>query len=176
VPDEARRYQLVAAVPGSTTSYQDTDVVRGGEYYYYLLAVGSNGIKSSRYYTQTYDAAFLRRPPPRVKNPSLSIEEGLKQSRIVPNPYHLGADPGLHVGGDVRDKIAFYDIPGESRIAIYTELGELVRTLEHTDGSGDEFWDLTTSSRQLVASGIYIAVITDLEDGQDLIRKFVIIR
>ncbi|MEM8559931.1 MAG: fibronectin, partial [Bacteroidota bacterium] len=76
-------------------------------------------------------------------------------------------------------------------IDIYTELGELVDTLEHTDGSGDEFWDHTTTSRQTIVSGIYIAVITVTQDipdpnsesggllyrnGEQAIKKFVIIR
>lgn len=165
VPDEARTYQLVAQLPGSATSYEDANVTRGGTYYYYLQAVGGDGVKSSRYYTQTYNPASLRRPA-----------GSLDQIRIVPNPYHLGADPAVHLDGQVGDRLAFYELPGQARIEIFTELGELVRTIEHTDGSGDDFWDLTTSSRQLVVSGIYIAVITDLESGENTIQKFIIIR
>ena len=44
------------------------------------------------------------------------------------------------------------------------------------DGSGDEYWDQTTSSRQVVASGLYIAHITDNDSGETAERKFVIIR
>ena len=55
-------------------------------------------------------------------------------------------------------------------------MGELVETIEHTDGSGDEYWDQTTSSRQVVASGLYIAHITDNASGDTAERKFVIIR
>ena len=46
----------------------------------------------------------------------------------------------------------------------------------HTDGSGDEYWDHTTSSRQVIASGLYIAHITDDETGDTAERKFVIVR
>lgn len=165
VPDVARSYELVATLPGSATSFEDTQVVRGGSYYYYLQAVGSDGTRSSRYYTQTYNPAFLRRP---------SVEGDLSRVRIVPNPFHLGADPAVRL--DVQDRIAFYDLPGQARIDIYTELGELVRTIEHTDGSGDDFWDLTTSSRQLVVSGIYLANITNTATGESAIQKFIIIR
>ena len=114
--------------------------------------------------------------------------------RVVPNPFYVGASQGI--GGDTplrfsdrSDKLAFYNIPGVCRIDIYSELGELIDTLEHTDGSGDEFWDHTTSSRQVVASGLYIAVITVTEDvvdlatgetlfqaGEQAFRKFVIVR
>ena len=164
VEDVSRSYQLVASLSPNETSFSDTDVVRGGSYYYYLQAVDANGLKSSRYYAQTYDAAFLKRPP----------GNSLEEVRIVPNPFHLGSEPNLRL--DVQDRMAFYGIPGQSRIEIYTEFGELIKTLEHTDGSGDEFWDMTTSSRQVVASGLYLAVVTDTQTGEQRILKFLVIR
>ena len=164
VEDEARRYQLVADLPSTATSYEDSDVVRGGSYYYYLQAKDSDGVKSSRYYAQSYNAAFLRRPP----------GTSLNQVRIVPNPFHIGSDPGVRL--DVQDRMAFYELPGQARIEIFSELGELIRTIDHTDGSGDEFWDMTTSSHQLVVSGIYIAVITNTETGDSDIQKFIVVR
>lgn len=162
-PDLARQYELVETLQGSATSFEDTDVTRGGSYYYYLQAVDQNGVKSSRYYAQTYNAATLRRPA-----------GSLSEVRIVPNPYYLASDPEVRL--DVQDRMAFYGLPGQARIEIFTELGELVDTIEHTDGSGDEFWDMTTSSRQVVVSGLYIAVITDLETGEDTVQKFLVIR
>ena len=74
------------------------------------------------------------------------------------------------------DRIAFYNIPGQCTIKIYTELGELIKTIEHTNGSGDEFWYQVTSSNQIVVSGIYIAVITDNTTGEKQIAKFAVIR
>ena len=65
----------------------------------------------------------------------------------------------------------------------------MVDTIEHDDGSGDEFWYQSTTARQVIASGVYIAVITVTEDivdldtgatlfqkGERTIQKFVIIR
>ncbi|MEO8230639.1 MAG: hypothetical protein ABI638_00005, partial [Ignavibacteriota bacterium] len=68
------------------------------------------------------------------------------------------------------------NIPGRCDIDIYTELGELIKTIEHTDGSGDQAWDSLTSSGQIVVSGIYIAVIDNKDTGEKKIVKFVIIR
>jgi hypothetical protein len=118
----------------------------------------------------------------------------MEDLRVVPNPFYIGANRSAEAGTVVRfpdrnDKLAFYNIPGFARIEIYTELGELVDTILHEDGSGDAFWDHTTSSRQVVASGLYIAVITATQDIEDLetgellfqagdqaFRKFVIVR
>ncbi len=158
--------------------------IRGLSYYYYIVSVGNTNndnagntptgqsLKSSRYYTQSYDPATLLR----------AAGEAMSDIRVVPNPYSGSADRSLLFTGetDGNDRIYFYEIPGECTIEIYTELGEKIRTIEHTGGSGDEPWDLKTDSRQTVASGVYIARIinedpNDEEFGQVAIRKIVII-
>ena len=98
----------------------------------------------------------------------------MEDARIVPNPVNLGADATVRF--DQEDRVAFFNIPGNCTIKIYTEIGELVHTIEHSDGSGDELWNLTTTSRQLLVSGIYIAVISDNDTGDEAIRKFTVIR
>ena len=171
-------YTLVATVGSGETSYDDTTPIRGIDYYYYIVSVQSasqnNGVgmtpsgkrlRSSRYATQTYTPTRLKRP----------AGASLSDVRIVPNPFNIGSSPFVRFP-DQTDKLAFFNIPGRCKIAIYTDIGELVDEIEHTDGSGDEFWDHTTSSRQIVASGLYIAVITDLDTGESIVKKFVIIR
>ena len=75
-------------------------------------------------------------------------------------------------------------------VTTFAERGDLVETIEHIDGSGDQEWKQLTSSRQVVVSGLYIAHIEVLEDqyaddnpnqlvlkkGDSVIKKFVIIR
>ncbi|HUF09479.1 MAG TPA: hypothetical protein VMO47_09175 [Rhodothermales bacterium] len=166
-----------AALAANATSFEDTGVVRGVDYYYYLAALGApqpvdptgmNGtpggvpLRSSRYYTQTYSAANLKRPP-----------SAIEAARVVPNPVNLGSDQSLRFTKE--DEVAFFNIPGECTIKIYTEVGELIQTIEHSDGSGDEKWNLTTASRQLLVSGIYIAVI-ETPEGERVFRKFTVIR
>jgi hypothetical protein len=187
-------YTMIAEVNANTTSYDDTTPVRGENYFYYIQAVSSmpnsdgtgrtptgEPLTSSRYYAQTYTPARLMRPQSR------NFE---REMRIVPNPLHLGADEELRFGGGEQvDRLGFLNIPGQARIDIFTELGEKVETIRHTDGSGDEFWDLTTSARQTVATGVYIAVVTVSEDivdqdtgqqiyekGERVFRKFVVVR
>ena len=171
-------YALVHTAGGGDTSFDDTTPIRGIDYYYYIVAVQGGSLndgtgltppgrplRSSRYATQTYTPARLKRP----------AGESLADVRIVPNPFTISASPFVRFP-DQTDKLAFFNIPGHCTIAIYTDLGELVDEIEHTDGSGDEFWDHTTSSRQVVASGLYIAVITDLDTNERIMKKFVIIR
>ena len=96
--------------------------------------------------------------------------------RVVPNPFNISAAKTLGYGDQAPNRLYFFNIPGRCTIKIYTEVGELVKTIVHTDGSGDAYWDSVTSSNQLVVSGIYIAVIHNDNTGEQKIVKFVIIR
>jgi hypothetical protein len=79
-------------------------------------------------------------------------------------------------------KLMFVNLTPVCTIKIYNESGDLIRTLEHTSGSGGEAWAdatqqnyLTTDSGQMVVSGLYIANITTPE-GETKNVKFVIVR
>ena len=152
-------HELLAELSGSATSYEDATAERGESYYYFIQAVGdasdnsgtamtpAGALKSNQHWTQTYLPASLKRAP----------GASLDAVRVVPNPYHIGATTDIRFSE--TDKLGFLDVPGTCTIKIYTQLGELVETIIHDDGSGDEYWDQTTSSRQVVASGLYICLL-----------------
>lgn len=181
-------YQLIADVPAGTNQYDDTEAARGFDYYYYIVSYddGSTNnispgtpLESSLFYTRTNLGARLRRQAGTV----------LDDIRVVPNPYNIKAARTTDLGYGL-ERIAFLDIPAFCKIRIFTERGDLIQVIDHTDGSGDEFWDLVTSSRQTVVSGVYIAYFEVTEDypdpnnpgeflykkGENTFRKFVVIR
>ncbi len=173
-------YYKIWEGPASATSFNDTTAVFDAAYYYYLVSAGkvsdNNGagftppgrLTSSRYYTQTYAPAYRRlgaEPSPLLQKSKV---------RIVPNPYNLGANSSLLWPGQ-ENKIVFKNIPSICTIKIYTELGELIKTINHIDETGSQDYDLTTSSNQFIVSGIYIAVI-ETPKGDRGIYKFVVIR
>lgn len=175
--------------PTIVNLYDDKEAARGFDYYYYMVSFddGSNNnsplnpggsLHSSRFYTQTNEPATLKREAGR----------SLDEIRVVPNPFNIRARE-LQFGRGAPDRILFVDIPPFCNIKIFTERGDLVQAIEHTDGSGDEAWNSVTSSRQVVVSGVYIAYFVVTEDyhdpdtgellykkGENAIRKFVIIR
>ena len=182
-------YQEIASLPAGTAAFDDVTPVRGFSYYYYIVALndGSNNntgetnptgpLYSSRFYTKTTEPAYLRR----------KAGENLEAIRVVPNPYNIKAKEFQYP--DEPDKIMFLDIPGQCDIKIFTERGDLIQSIEHRNGSGDEVWNSVTSSRQVVVSGVYIAYFEVTEDGynpetgellykkgETALRKFVIIR
>jgi hypothetical protein len=176
--------------PTIVNHYNDMSAVRGFPYYYYIVAFndGSNNqtganprgsLHSNRFYTQTTEPAFLRR----------QAGSSLDGIRIVPNPFNIKARQIQYGAGDLKDRIMFLDIPAYCSIKIYTERGDLVKTIDHADGSGDESWNSITSSRQVVVSGVYLAYIEVTQDyhdpvtdellykkGDSTVEKFVIIR
>ncbi len=160
-------FDEIASLPPGTTQFSDVSAQRGFSYYYYICAF-SNGtdnssgvpnptgiLLSSRFYTKTNIAAYLRR----------QAGETLSGIRIVPNPYNIRSAQMQYPGEP--DKIMFLNIPGHCTIRIYTENGNLIKTIYHEDGSGDETWNSNTSSGQVVVSGIYIVHFTVTQDYTD---------
>ncbi len=160
-------FDEIATLPPGTGSFDDVTAKRGFSYYYYISAfsdgsANSSGVAnpsgellSSRFYTKTNIAAYLRR----------QAGKSLSDIRIVPNPYNIKAAQMQYPGEP--DKIMFLNIPGHCTIRIYTDNGNLIKTIEHEDGSGDERWNSNTSSGQVVVSGVYVVHFTITEDFTD---------
>jgi hypothetical protein len=174
---------------GGMRTYEDKTPKRGFNYYYYIQTK-DNGLTntveqgvpltSSMFYTMTNQAAYLRRPP----------GNSLSEIRVVPNPYNIKA-AAIQFGTSsaARDRLAFFGLPPYCLIKIYTETGDLIQTIDHNTGTGDELWHSLTSSNQLVVSGLYIAYFEVTQDfrseqtgqliyrkGDNTFRKFIIIR
>jgi len=95
----------------------------------------------------------------------------LQQIRVVPNPF-IAANEITR--GEGRQRILFTNLPPQATIRIYTISGNLVRILEHGDGSGTEEWDVRTRFDLLVASGNYYYHVTT-PDGRTHLGRFAVI-
>jgi hypothetical protein len=183
---DADTVKLLYTAGRTERKFDDTTAIRGSAYYYHVIAYGNPSsnpggggtpagvsLTSNRVYSQTYDPAFLKR----AAGPQIT-SGALPKFAVVPNPFIIEASPSLRAGPGTtnENRIYFFDIPGYCTIKIYTELGELIKTINHSDGSGDASWDCITSSDQLVVSGIYIAVIEDAKSGGRAIAQFAVIR
>jgi len=164
-----------------TNIYEDKSAIRGFDYYYYVVTVDNgfvntidDGVKleSSLFWTRTIEPATLTRQP----------GTSLDGIRIVPNPYNISA-LSYQFGTVTQDRLMFYGLPPKCMIKIFTERGDLIKTIHHTDNSGDEAWDSLTSSGQVIVSGIYIAYIEVTEDsppnfkkGESIFKKLIVVR
>ncbi len=105
------------------------------------------------------------------KTSSAQAEANMENIHVVPNPYLANARWEQDKGDR---KLQFVDLPGKCTIRIYTLAGELIRTIEHTDGTGATNWNMTSESGRGIASGVYLYHV-DSEYGNK-IGKFAVIK
>lgn len=80
-------------------------------------------------------------------------ERDIEKIRVVPNPYLGQASWETSEGAR---KLQFVNLPDECSIRIYTLAGELIRTLEHANGTGTEDWNMLSEGGRGIASGVYL--------------------
>jgi hypothetical protein len=76
----------------------------------------------------------------------------LKNAKVVPNPYIGNArwesTPGIR-------RVQFTNLPASCTIRVYTLSGDLVRTIEHANGTGAEDWNMQSETGREIAAGVY---------------------
>lgn len=178
-PDGSRRrWQVIAEVAASQVNYEDLDVIRG-EPYYYAVTVLDDGSTD-----QGFTSGPLESSPytNRSNQPAFSFQPGVGATdriRVVPNPFFASA--GDYNFSDETNKLLFVNLPPYCTIRILTATGNLVKTIEHTNGSADDSWDQVTDYNQLAASGVYIMHVSNARDEEmnslpDALVKFVLVR
>ncbi len=145
-------YTLIHVASAADTNFTDDDIERGSAYYYYIQSVGDSGdnnggamtplgsLKSSRYYTQTYDPAASTLTG--IIDVKTSINEYVL-SQNYPNPFNPATT--------IR-----YQIPesGFVTLRIFDVLGRVVKTLVNENKSKGVY--TTNYNASDLASGIYI--------------------
>lgn len=100
---------------------------------------------------------------------------GLNQLIVGPNPYRPN-DPAFAQNG-IPSGIYFRNVPPNTKIEIYTLLGERVTEFSRTNSTlGTIRWDARNDKGSPVASGYYLYVISDLSSGQRVTGKVAVIR
>jgi len=157
--------------------WRDTSAVKNFFYYSYSVTVlDVDGLESGKAFLPTDQTTNENTVEARPVN---AQRQSLATVRVVPNPYVISAtwerkrlgDPKL--GEPIRD-IAFTNLPAQCTIRIYTLDGNLVKTIDHTNGTGTEFWDLRSFSNQLIATGMYIYHVKS--DAGEKVSKFAVVR
>lgn len=166
-------------------TYTDTEVFNGFNTFYCLTAylvntVGrveqSTLIRSVDAINETVNAVAIK-----PTSQAAVQKSDLDKISVVPNPFVVSARwdearLGNSPFGEPVHNIAFTNLPRDCTIRIFTLDGDLVRTLRHSvsDGSGREEWNLLTSERRPVVSGVYFYHVES--DLGDKVGRFAIIR
>nr|BAL56522.1 hypothetical protein HGMM_F40B03C10 [uncultured Bacteroidetes bacterium] len=119
---------------------------------------------------------------------------------VYPNPYYAraaweGSSPSYE-----DKRIMFANLPPHCEVSVYTAAGDLVYRFEHhedqpalqaqttrwyqtysdpdrlTPSGGEHGWNLLSRYGQILARGLYVFAVKDLETGEVRTGKFVIIR
>jgi len=157
-------------------------------YYMYIDRNATNGL-NYRYNVAAYDTGNAVPFPPcenaPVADPSIPGDnvveltplaplstENLDGVKVVPNPYVCTNEWET---APYERIIEFTHLPKKCEIRIYNVACELVRTMEHTNGTSMEPWNLRNIANQEVSPGLYFYQITAPDIGEKT-GKFVIIK
>jgi hypothetical protein len=111
-------------------------------------------------------------------------DSAMARIRVVPNPFMLFS---TYQTSPNRSRLLFTHVPPEGTLRIYTVAGQFVQQITWVpadlQGDGDLVWNLTTRFGEIVASGLYVWVLTAPRDpggppGPSVTArgKFVVIR
>ncbi|MFO7889962.1 MAG: hypothetical protein R6V04_06450 [bacterium] len=177
------QYKGETMVDENAYEWMDTNVFNGFMYYYNLAAYRFNASGSVEESVRITDIdnienisnALAVEPQTR---PVTSKNE-LDKIKVVPNPYVVSAPwdearLGNTPFGEPIRNLAFTHLPGRCTIKIFTVDGDLVKTIEHNSTSGREEWNLLTSERRPIVSGIYFYHVKS--DLGEKIGRFAVIR
>jgi hypothetical protein len=154
--------------------FRDADVFNGINYRYYIAA----------YNTGTVDIPPVENSP--VSDPSIPNDntvEGKPQSavattsldeiKVVPNPY---VSANVFETDPYERELHFTHLPAECVIRIYNIAGELIKVLNHDNGTSEASWNLRSSSNQEVSPGLYVYHISSPVVSGQKVDKFLIIK
>jgi len=97
----------------------------------------------------------------------------LDEINVFPNPYFASNKAETDFFSQF---ITFNNLPEKCTIRIFTLSGQMMRTIEHTNGTPFEKWDLNNEHGLPVASGMYIALVEVPNVGQKILKIAIINR
>lgn len=155
---------------GKTPSFLDAKVRPSPKYFYYIQAgvqYNADTLWSSRYWRYPLNGTSASTVP---------NTGSMDDIVIAPNPFNY-RDPVLakYLFQSPRNlTLTFFNLPAEVTISLYTENGDLVRTVQ-SSGTGDYKMKMVNESGQAIASGVYV-VVFQTPDGGFSFQKLVVAR
>ena len=119
---------------------------------------------------------------------------------VYPNPYYYGSSwEGQSNFQEESRKIVFANLPKRCVIRVFTVAGDFIDEINHdenyngsdirwfqtfgsentdenTFSGGEHAWDLLSLDSQIIARGIYMFSVRDLDTGEQTLGKFIIIK
>lgn len=111
----------------------------------------------------------------KVDNDADDVASQWDKVNVYPNPL-FGYNEGVSFTGGRPDEpyVTFNNLPEEVEIKIFTLSGVLIRTLSKLDSNPNLEWDLLNESGLRVASGMYIAMVSNPELGDKVLKLAIV--
>lgn len=160
----AMKFKGESSVRQRAYEFVDHDVYNGFRYFYNLCAYRKSPAGKVEQSAILADLNNIDNTPNAIMvipmTTAAQTKADLDRIKVVPNPYVISAAwdearLGNSPFGEPIRNLAFEYLPSPCTIKIFTVDGDLVQTIEHTSNSGREEWNLLSSERRPVASGIY---------------------
>jgi len=135
------------------SSYFSSSPLTGGNYTITASAMPSVGAAFSSGGGYTINDGSLANPVQSY------VRDNLADVIIFPNPFKPGS-------GGIFDANAatFRYLTLHTKIRIFTIVGELVKTIETENPTGEVAWDARNDSGENLASGVYLYIITNSDN------------
>jgi len=181
-------YELVTTTDpndlASIHNFTDNNIAFGAEYFYYIQAgikIDENDINAhpSERGTTIWSARVWFVNTRNVQGERAPGDD-LAGIVMAPNPFNSD-DPNVESYNWTQPdnlRVLFFNLPVTVTIRIFTETGDLVKTIYHDKSvvlAGSNEWNLSNESGQTVASGIYI-VVFEAPDGAVSFQKLIVVR
>ena len=131
----------IKVVSSDSAKYVDADVYPGLSYYYSVTAIISSGRQS-----EFSAVATVALPSEATEEPKSALDSVI----VVPNPYRIEAN---------SNPVEFRNLTRHATIRIFSSAGDLVKKIEHHDGTPIEQWDGRATDGSLIADGVYIYLV-----------------
>ncbi|HTX18205.1 MAG TPA: T9SS type A sorting domain-containing protein [Bacteroidota bacterium] len=123
-------------------------------------------------YPLTASSAFTLVPPANTYGSTALIHQDISRINVYPNPYFARNEAETSI---YNRFVTFSNLPQVVTIRIFDLSGALLRTIQHSNTTGYERWDLRNNAGLPVASGIYVAYI-EIPNAGNRILKIAIIQ
>lgn len=155
--------------------FVDTGLLSGFPYWY---SVTSFSAPLPEFQLPSFRSGFMENAQLIYPGPAPADADNPRTVGVYPNPYRAGSEFDARLGTIEKGrKVWFTGLPARCTIRIFTLVGELVQTLHHDDPAlGQRSWDLLSSYGRVIATGLYVYVVEDLDTGEIQRGKLVIIK
>lgn len=118
---------------------------------------------------------------------------------VYPNPYYLNAswEGRVTQGSSTNRRLMFANLPNRAKIRILNSAGDLIDEIVHEGGQnggdiswyrtntelnrnviarGEHAWDIISSYNQIIAGGLFLFTVEDLDSGERYTGKFSVVK